>query len=168
MSREKIIATIHEVPEVIHAGLAGSDKTVGHDEKLRTLTVSAGCLAALLADPGWSQNHLGKIYGLCSGWLLALGEKTPGEKICAERERQQELFKAGKFTFTCASRIADPVRKLRVLMEEIGEVAEAIEKLEMKKLDAACFLRSELTQVAAVAVAWLEALAAPATKEASK
>jgi NTP pyrophosphatase (non-canonical NTP hydrolase) len=71
---------------------------------------------------------------------------------------------AGKFTFTCASPVACDNRKLRVLVEEVGEVAEAIDHLEQlnrtskaaaKQRD---HLREELVQVAAVAVAWLESL----------
>ena len=80
-------------------------------------------------------------------------------RIAAERVRQQELFRAGKFTFTCASTTADDNRKLRVLTEEVGKVAEAIDALEnkndWKRFD---HLREELVQVAAVAVAWLEAM----------
>ncbi len=83
------------------------------------------------------------------------------ERIAQERVRQQELLREGKHTFTCASPIADDNRKLRVLVEEVGEVAEALDALENKK-DWKRFdhLREELVQVAAVAVAWLEALQA--------
>ena len=82
-------------------------------------------------------------------------------RIAAERCRQQELLKAGKFTYTCSSPVVDDNRKLRILVEEVGEVAEAIERLEMSKrghLPAKEHLREELVQVAAVAVAWLESL----------
>ena len=81
--------------------------------------------------------------------------------VADERVRQNALFAEGKIPFNCASRIADPNRKLRVLVEEVGEVAEALDALENKK-DWKRFdhLREELVQVAAVAVAWLEALQA--------
>ena len=87
-------------------------------------------------------------------------------RVAKERIRQQELFLAGKFTFTCASKTADDNRKLRVLAEEVGEVAEAIDKLEAAESrggGAASALRreelhTELVQVAAVAVAWLESM----------
>lgn len=45
---------------------------------------------------------------------------------------------------------ADPLKKLAILAEEFGEVANAI--LEQDKAN----LREELVQVAAVCVAWLE------------
>lgn len=84
-------------------------------------------------------------------------------RIAAERDRQRQLFAAGKITFDCASQIPDPNRKLRVLMEEVGEVAQELDKLEAcRDQRGARFvledLEDELTQVAAVAVAWLEAL----------
>lgn len=46
----------------------------------------------------------------------------------------------------------DPHKKLSILVEEVGEVAEAL--LDRQSDDE---LRDELVQVAAVAVAWLEA-----------
>ena len=84
-------------------------------------------------------------------------------RVAQERVRQQELFRGGKFTFTCASTTADDNRKLRVLTEEIGEVAEAIDRIENSKSNhqpARDHLRDELVQVAAVACAWLECLEA--------
>lgn len=83
--------------------------------------------------------------------------------IAAERVRQRELFHQGKITFDCASVIPDPNRKLRVLTEELGEVAQELEKLEAAKDKRATRfitedLRDELVQVAAVAVAWLESM----------
>lgn len=68
-----------------------------------------------------------------------------------ERARQERLFPRR----TCASRRVGKLRKLRVLMEEVGEVAEA---LDPKDANTKRDLRAELTQVAAVAIAWLEAL----------
>ena len=88
------------------------------------------------------------------------------ERIAQERVRQQELLRTGKITFTCSSPIVDDNRKLRVLAEEVGEVAEAIDHLEQlnPKSPAAkkqlAHLQTELVQVAAVAVAWLESIEA--------
>jgi hypothetical protein len=81
--------------------------------------------------------------------------------IAQERVRQRELFHQGKITFDCASVIPDPNRKLRVLVEEVGEVAQELDRLEAAKDKRAVQfitedLRTELVQVAAVAVAWLE------------
>ncbi len=95
--------------------------------------------------------------------------------VLGERVRQEELLKAGKFNWSCAnvhykrplsgemSTIA-PESKLAVLAEEIGEVSRIVcdslpdeGVLDRKKL------REELVQVAAVCVAWCEALDAEAT-----
>lgn len=83
--------------------------------------------------------------------------------IAQERIRQRELFHQGKITFDVASPIPDANRKLRVLTEEIGAVAQELEKLEAARDRRALKfitedLREELVQVAAVAVAWLESL----------
>jgi NTP pyrophosphatase (non-canonical NTP hydrolase) len=84
------------------------------------------------------------------------------------------LLAGGVILFNCDSPIVDDNRKLRVLTEELGEVADAIDRLErLGKTDIGFFkslsmqkraaiktarehLRAELKQVAAVAVAWLE------------
>lgn len=84
-------------------------------------------------------------------------------KIAAERQRQRQLFYEGRISFDCASPLPDPNRKLRVLTEEIGEVAQELDRLEAcRGPRAEKFVRedleTELIQVAAVAVAWLEAL----------
>lgn len=80
-------------------------------------------------------------------------------RVAQERARQRDLLLLGRINFDCASPIVSPDRKLRVLVEEVGEVAKAIDDLETVKsrirLDN---LRAELVQVAAVAVAWLESL----------
>jgi hypothetical protein len=72
-----------------------------------------------------------------------------------ERERQAEIWD-GEHAWgsgDCSSQdVPDPV-KAAVLAEEVGEVAHAM--LEGDRLA----LRRELVQVAAVAVAWWEALA---------
>ena len=82
--------------------------------------------------------------------------------IAAERIRQKQLLRDGKILFNCDSPVVSYDRKLRILVEEIGEVAEAIDLLETcrpgyapsKRMKA--LLRAELIQVATVAVAWLE------------
>ena len=84
--------------------------------------------------------------------------------IARERVRQRELLLAGNITFDVASPIPDDNRKLRVLVEEVGEVAEAMDRLEQNAPNkrqhriARANIREELIQVAAVAVAWLESL----------
>lgn len=79
--------------------------------------------------------------------------------IAKERSRQRELFRTGEISFDVSSTVPDANRKLRVLVEEVGEVAEAIDLIESHAGHAAtrrAHLREELVQVAAVA--WLEAL----------
>lgn len=75
-------------------------------------------------------------------------------RVLAERERQAELWSAPHEwgVGDCSSPSIAPEVKLMVLMEEVGEVARATYE---KDIDA---LRTEITQVAAVAVAWLESL----------
>lgn len=68
-----------------------------------------------------------------------------------ERERQEELKAAGRFPHTCADDVPDS-DKLVILVEEVGEVARAIQSRDRANL------REELVQVAAVACAWVEAL----------
>jgi NTP pyrophosphatase (non-canonical NTP hydrolase) len=82
--------------------------------------------------------------------------------IDAERDRQERLITEGRIPWNCADPAIDDDRKLAVLTEEIGEVAKAILwirdpdafDLDLRTLE----LRDELVQVAAVSVAWLEAL----------
>lgn len=78
--------------------------------------------------------------------------------IAHERERQDELKAAGKFSKTCADDMLDP-EKLAVLAEEFGEVArlvcESVISIDRRNPRE---LMKELTQVAAVCLAWCEAL----------
>lgn len=69
--------------------------------------------------------------------------------VDAERERQELKFPGRT--------IADvaPLTKLRILVEEVGEVAEA---LDLEDANTERELRDELVQVAACAVGWLESL----------
>lgn len=93
-------------------------------------------------------------------WAYPTGMSTRTEayrRIRRERERQTDLFRKGRIAFDVASPIIDVRRKFRVLAEEIGEVAHAIDQVEnhgMVKSN----IRMELIQVAAVACAWLESL----------
>lgn len=108
------------------------------------------------------------------------------QDIAEERTRQQRLLSEGKFSFTCADTgIADP-SKLAVLAEEFGEVAREVCEMsialarqypgEDPALVVECKARTvarlrvklykELVQVAAVCVAWCEAISLPSEKTA--
>ena len=107
---------------------------------------------------------------------LAIGvnytlSKSILEKIWFERLRQKQLLRESRIAFACDSPVVSHDRKLRVLTEELGEVAGAIDRIENfnplrqpraelsePSTRARKHLCDELTQVAAVAIAWLESL----------
>lgn len=95
-------------------------------------------------------------------WLeyLHLSDMDILERIATERVRQKKLFTDRVHHFRVDSPVVDWTRKLRVLVEEVGEVAQAIDRLEQKPQSKKrkAHLVTELIQVAAVAVAWLESL----------
>lgn len=165
-TREKVLALLDSDPTAMRVAIIGSG-AASDDHKLVELTIHAGHVAAFIKDKDWLFCHLVKIYGFTAGWLMKLGVQHVQNAIDAERDRQDELFATGELLFNCASRVATPARKLRVLMEEIGEVAEALDHIEtvetnnrsVRRLPAVKEqLRVELIQVAAVAVGWLESL----------
>lgn len=93
------------------------------------------------------------------------------EEVYRERNRQQELKAKGKFKWTCDSPSQSDARKLTVLAEEFGEVSREVcdsmiadDKGEPGGMHLVR-LRKELIQVAAVAVAWAEALPLPVVCE---
>ncbi len=103
---------------------------------------------------------------------LASGRRPKGyqipsgvlNRIWLERLRQQNLLKIGKHPFTCATAGIPIERKLAILTEEVGEVARAVNELiaghpfDHRRVKIKAELHKEITQVAAVAVAWLESL----------
>jgi hypothetical protein len=80
--------------------------------------------------------------------------------VQAERCRQLELYQDEKIPFTCDSDDIQLTSKLGVLMEEVGEVAREVNEADnsLRPDEALKRLRTELIQVAAVAVAWAESL----------
>lgn len=72
------------------------------------------------------------------------------DQIRAERQRAEDLCDDGHLEYTAARADCPDVLRLAALVEEVGEVARAVHD----QGDVA----GELVQVAAVAVAWLEAL----------
>ena len=78
--------------------------------------------------------------------------------ISRERDRQERLREAGKFPATCADPTRSDAEKLPVLIEEVGEAARAMCEAGGATDVQSAGLRDELVQVAAVAVAWIEAI----------
>lgn len=79
--------------------------------------------------------------------------------IETERLRQEFLKQDGRFQFTCADVEMANGDRLAVLMEEVGETAQAVLELSLISHDRHdTTLRKEIVQVAAVCVAWLEGL----------
>jgi NTP pyrophosphatase (non-canonical NTP hydrolase) len=81
--------------------------------------------------------------------------------IVAERDRQDQLKADGRFRFTCADDEMSNVERLACLMEEVGEVAQEVltqkgRRLARDAVGTEEALRAEITQVAAICVAWLE------------
>ncbi len=168
MVRTRVLAVLDSDKDVMRCYLSGGQHEA-NDLKLTRLTALAGRLAdsALMAESqNWSRIFLHKILGYASGWVVSLGMTWVQPAISAERDRQDHLFRSGKHQFSCTSPIVDVARKFRVLMEEIGEVAEAIDRLEATSKPhnataAIMHLTRELIQVAAVTTAWLESLETP-------
>lgn len=83
--------------------------------------------------------------------------------VLVERDRQDALVKSGKFPWNCSDKRVAAGDKLMVLGEEFGEVSKAAYELT-HETDSGCHkrhrdnLRTELVQLAAVAVAWIEAI----------
>jgi NTP pyrophosphatase (non-canonical NTP hydrolase) len=105
------------------------------------------------------QFDLGNVAAYALIWATA-GQRnyTRGcAAIAAERQRQRELLAAGRIKEDMASPTTDPRAKFRVLFEECGEVAHAIDQVKHHGL-AASNIHAELIQVATVCVAWLEAM----------
>lgn len=79
-----------------------------------------------------------------------------------ERRRQQELKEAGRFLYTCADLEMTDVQRGLVVGEEYGEVCRAVLNFDGLANDPGkanlMVLRKELVQLAAVTVAWVEAL----------
>lgn len=71
-------------------------------------------------------------------------------EIRLERDRQECLKREGKFRYTCADAEMGDGEFLSVLMEEVGEIAKALNEGSVDSVN------EEITQVAAVCVARLE------------
>lgn len=79
--------------------------------------------------------------------------------VVDERERQDRLKDQGRFKYTCSDPEMTHPERLAVLVEEVGEAGHEVNEaigghrpLDLQKL------RKELVEVAAVTVAWIEAV----------
>lgn len=79
-------------------------------------------------------------------------ERVRQENKCAEKRAE------GLEWLTCASPLMEDEQKLAVLMEEVGEVARELCDARAERRAPARNIRTELIQVAAICVAWVEAL----------
>lgn len=143
-----------------------------YDDNLLVLAEASGAMARSLGTPGNVWHRLLTIAAFAMQWSrCAVGAhnwcsedsfQIALEQVRIERLRQRRLFAEGKITFDCASPVVDPRRKLRVLIEEIGEVAQEIDRVEQHpgSVSHRHDLGVELIQVAAVCVAWLESIEA--------
>lgn len=123
-----------------------------HEQNLRAMARALGSVASNMA---WVKSALRDdlatlaIIPIC--WMPFQFD-VACLRIVTERERQEELFRSGKHRFSCADGNESNLVKLPVLVEEIGEVAKAVYGRN------AVNLNDELTQVAAVCIAWIESL----------
>lgn len=78
--------------------------------------------------------------------------------IVKERARQGLLCRQGKFRYTLDSPRLVHTERLAVLIEEIGEVATHCQSGMNGEVTDSLALRTELVQVAALSLAWIEAL----------
>ncbi len=140
------------------------DKKLTHDARLLKLSIGVGLLGVAMGRPWIDQafgtvGRLRQVAGYCAGWLVRLGVKEPPQALSKERDRQIRLRRRhpDRYLVDVAHPTPDEARKYRVLVEELGEVAKAIDKWEMSPTpEALRELRAEITQVGAVALAWLE------------
>ena len=145
-------------------GMAGGD----YDLALADLSTGVGLIAGKII---WNSNPRNPRFDLTSllqqtaafamGWADALKIKseTAYSSILKERARQMQLYRDGELLFDCSSPSVDPKLKHRALLEELGEVAEAVDMFDAEAITPRHrHLYKELIQVAAVSVAWLESL----------
>lgn len=81
--------------------------------------------------------------------------------IVKERRRQEQLKAEGRFRYTAADAGMSNTERLACLTEEVGEVAQEVltqagRRLARDTEGSVEGLRKEITQVAAICLAWLE------------
>jgi hypothetical protein len=150
-NRRVIFARLSDLPTMLLA----MGPNLSDDGRLMELTKGVGQLAQALFNPLGRMDRLERIAAYAAGWLVQMGERLPFGLVHQERERQRELLAANRITFDCAAESVDGRRKLRALVEELGEVAHAIDQIDAGNPSPGN-LKVELVQLAAVAVAWME------------
>ena len=90
------------------------------------------------------------------------------ERILTERSRQEELKRAGRFPYTLADPDLTLSQKVGKILEELAEANKCVQWLEGTAYNdfepgtpeavVMSKLKEEVTQVAALALAWLEGL----------
>jgi hypothetical protein len=161
LDRATFLRRLLDEPKLISGSLAATVQN--NDCRVLRLGFFTGSVAAHLLTGQPARPALLAVAGFAYGWLLQLGVKDVPAGILAERDRQADLFRKGWIGFDVSSPVPDASRKFRVLLEEAGEAAEAVDKVECAEAGANASIRrdylgTELIQVAAVAVAWLESI----------
>jgi hypothetical protein len=155
--KERLFATDRATPDVV---------------KFKRLQAMIGNLVMTLGGSINTANKRQMVVAIgahCVGWIESKGVLPVGRKgnvfdqIHQERVYQRQLFLDGKIAWDVSNTTVDDDLKLLTIGEEVGEVAEAVETLMLAKRalrQSKCtvHLCCELTQVAAVAVAWLESM----------
>lgn len=92
---------------------------------------------------------------LIRGWAEL---ETVLSDIAVERKRQLALKAQGRFRYTPSDNEISDYERLAMLLEEVGETARAVlaQSMLVQENSADHDVRHELTQVAAIATAWLE------------
>jgi hypothetical protein len=140
-------------------------------DRLCHFTSGLGRCSDSLSQPAHLAENLKRLAAWCIGWAEVNGIKQDIiTLIHQERDQQVKQFVEGQIPFECSSRVADPKRKLRELIQQSGQVALALYQIETlntsPKQDAwrkgmqirKNELNTELIQVAALCVGWLESL----------
>lgn len=144
--------------------LAYDDQLTHHDRVLQ-LGIGIGLVAAFVNynqvtnGNATLKDKLTDVGAFAYGWLERL-EGNAGIDcaylILDERKRQDKLFRSGELPFNCNSPVVDDRRKFGVLLEEGGEVAEAVDFLDSTETKGCReHLKTELVQVCAVCMAWI-------------
>ena len=130
------------------------------DVRLAWLSGHVGCVANSTAH---AQNLL-RVAAVTVAWLEAmeLPAALVHTSLAEEHLRQRQLFADRNISCAPDAPALDDWRKLRVLVKGLGRVAQAVDELESGPVSAVVRnrLMTELVQVAAVAIVWLETQAA--------